>query len=111
MENLLQAMMEHHARQQEQIDKHTEQIDKHTEQIKKQSAEIEKQNAGIRDLIVVSHTVLNSIQEVHEVQRKDREEWNTRLEKLSHAQAVTDKKLHILIDTLDRIIRRRNGKT
>src|SRR5215510_1347620 len=96
MENLLQAMMEHQAKQQEQIDKHseqiaeqTEQIAEHTKQIREQTAEIEKQNAGIRDLVVVSRTVLDSIQELHE------------------AQAAITEKLHALIDTVDRIIRRR----
>jgi hypothetical protein len=103
MESLLQAMMEHQARQQEQVDKHTEQI-------KSQTAEIEKQNAGIRDLIVVSRTVLNSIQEFHEVQRKDHEEWSVQMKELRDTQAATDEKLNILIDTVDRIVRRRNGK-
>jgi flagellar biosynthesis chaperone FliJ len=110
MESLLQAMMGHQARQQEQIDKHTEQIDKHTKQIKEQTAEIEKQNAGIRDLVVVSRAVLSSIQEIREVQRKDHEEWSTQMKELRDTQAATDQKLNILIDTVDRIVRRRNGK-
>ena len=92
MENLLQAMMEHQTRQQEQIDKHTGQIEK-------QTAEIEKVNAGIKDLVVVSRTVLDSIQESH-----------IQIKELREAQALTDEKLHILIDTVDRIVRRRDGK-
>jgi hypothetical protein len=99
MQNLLQAMMEHDAKQQEriekqseQIDKHTEQIEKHAELIQKHSEQIEKQNAGIRDLIVVSRTVLNSVQELRD------------------AQAATDGKLNILIDTVERVIRRREGR-
>ena len=99
MENLLQAMMEHQTRQQEQIDKHTGQIEKHTGQIEKQTAEIEKVNAGIKDLVVVSRTVLDSIQESH-----------IQIKELREAQALTDEKLHILIDTVDRIVRRRDGK-
>ena len=91
MQNLLQAMMEHQAKQQERIEKQTEQIDKHTEQIEKHTEQIEKQNAGIRDLVVVSRTVLNSIQELHDV------------------QAATDGKLNVLIDTVERIIRRRES--
>jgi len=91
MQNLLQAMMEHHAKQQERIEKQTEQIDKHTLQIEKHTEQIEKQNAGIRDLVVVSRTVLSSIQELHDV------------------QAATDGKLNVLIDTVERIIRRRES--
>jgi transketolase len=102
MENLLQTMMGHQSRQQEQIDKHTAQIEK-------QSAEIDKQNAGIRDLIVVSRTILNSIQEFKEVQRRDHDEWSAQMKALRDAQAVTDEKLNILIDTVDRIIRRRDS--
>jgi septal ring factor EnvC (AmiA/AmiB activator) len=99
MENLLQAMMEHQAKQQEQIDKHSEQIqkhaeliEKHTEQIQKHSEQIEKQNAGIRDLIVVSRTVLDSVQELRD------------------AQVATNGKLNILIDTVDRIVRQRESR-
>ena len=61
---------------------------------------IEKQNAGIRDLVVVSRTVLNSIQTTNEA-----------IDKLREAQAETDEKLNILVATVDRIIRKRNGKT
>ena len=99
MENLLQAMTEHHARHHEellqhseQIAKHSEQIAKHSEQIAKHSEQIEKNTAGIRDLIVISRTVVTSIQE------------------LRHAQASTDERLNLLIDTIDRIIARLNGK-
>ena len=104
MENLLQAMMEHHARQQERIDEHTEQIDK-------QTVEIEKQNAGIKDLVIVSRTVLDSIQELEKARLKDREEWNAQMKELRDAQVATDEKLHILIDTVDRIVRRRDGNS
>ena len=78
--------------------------------IEKQSQEIDKQNSGIRDLIIVSRTVLTSIQESREVQHKDHEEWNVQMKGLRDAQAATDGKLNILIDTVDRIIRHRNGK-
>jgi len=53
---------------------------------------IEKHNEAIRGLIVVARTSLDSIQELRE------------------AQASTDEKLNILIATVDRIIRQRNGK-
>ena len=69
---------------------------------------IEKQNAGIRDLIVVSRTVLTSLQEFRDVQRKDHEEWTAQMKELRDVQAETGEKLNILIDTVDRIIRDRN---
>ncbi len=77
--------------------------------IEKQNQEIDKENAGIRDLIVVSRTVLTSIQELREVQAKDHEQWTVQMRELRDAQAATDEKLNILIDTVDRIIRHRNG--
>src|SRR5262245_48614618 len=86
MENLLHGMMELQVRQQEQLEK--------------QSAEINKQNAGIRDLIVVSRTILTNTEKVTE-----------QINQLREAQAETDVKLNILIETVDRIIRRlgKNG--
>ena len=100
-----------------------ERLDRIETIIENQNQEIEKQNAGIRDLIVVSRTVLTSIQgldgsiqelhgsiqELREVQRKDHEEWSAQMKDLRDAQAATDGKLNILIDTVDRIIRHRNG--
>ena len=73
------------------------------------AAQIEKQNAGIRDLIIVSRSVLTSMEEFRETQRKDHEEWTAQMKELRDAQAVTDEKLNILIHTVDRIIRSRNG--
>ena len=64
--------------------------------IEKQNQEIDKQNAGIRDLIVVGRTVLTSIQELHDVQRKDHKTWSAQMKELREAQAATDDKLHIL---------------
>jgi hypothetical protein len=69
--------------------------------------DIEKQNEGIRGLIVVSRTLLDSMQEM----RRDHDQFMLDMQKLRDAQAVTDEKLNILIDTVDRIIRRRNGNT
>ena len=79
-------------------------------------AEIDKHNAAIRDLIVVSRTMLDSIGELRESQRglqtELREEFEERqkrfdegLAQLREAQKITDEKLHILIETVDRIIR------
>jgi phosphoribosyl-dephospho-CoA transferase len=69
-----------------------EQQARHTEQI-------DKQNEGIRSLIVVARTCLDSIKEMRESHDAD-------YKKLLESQATTDEKLHILIDTVDRIIRR-----
>jgi len=69
----------------------------------KQTDQIEKQNEGIRGLIVVARTCLDSIQELRESQRES-------VKELRNAQVATDEKLNILIATVDRIIRHRNGK-
>lgn len=76
----------------------------HAEQFRQYDAQIGRQNEGIKSLIVVARTVLDSIHEVRERHEKDYEE-------LRRAQAATDEKLNILINTVDRIIRHReNGK-
>jgi ABC-type transporter Mla subunit MlaD len=68
--------------------------------------DIEKQNEGIPGLIVVSRTLLDSMQEM----RQDHNQFMADMQKLRETQAATEEKLNILIDTVDRIIRRRNGK-
>jgi len=73
------------------------------------TAQIEKQNAGIRDLTVVGRTCLDSIHEMRQAHEKDYEEWTAKMNDLREAQAATDEKLNILIDTVDRILRHRNG--
>ena len=85
-----------------------ERLTKIEELIERQSLGIDKQNAGIRDLIVVSRTVLTSIQEMGGRHEKDHQHMLDELEKLRAAQAETDEKLNILVDTVDRIIRNRN---
>lgn len=70
-----------------------------TEQQARQIEEIDRQNDGIRSLIVVARTCLDSIKEM-------RERHDADYKKLLESQATTDEKLHILIDTVDRIIRR-----
>src|SRR5262245_46582305 len=80
-----------------------------------QAAQIEKQNAGIRDLIVVGRISLDSIKEMSETHQKHYEEWTAewtaKMKELRDAQAATDEKLNILIDTVDCVIRNlnRNG--
>jgi len=83
----------------ERIDRIERALDRHIEFV---GQEIEKNTAGIRDLIIVSRTVLTSIQEMRQAHEKDYEE-------LRRTQAATDEKLNILIDTVDRLIRHRNG--
>jgi len=65
--------------------------------------QIEKQNEGIQGLIVVSRTVLTSMQELRAVQ-------HDMIEEARELNKLTDEKLNILIDTVDRIIRDRNRK-
>ena len=80
IENLLSTIAEMQARQAETLDRHDGEIDNH--------------NAAIRDLIVVSRTVLESTKQL-----------TARIDALSKNQQTTDEKLHILIDTVDRVIR------
>jgi|RhiMetdeSRZDD1v2_1073273.scaffolds.fasta_scaffold1430866_1 predicted secreted protein len=86
-----------------------ERFDRIETAIEKQNAQIDKNTSAVRDLIVVARTCLDSIQHLREFQQKDHEEWAARMNELREAQAATDEKLNILIDTVDRIIRHRNG--
>jgi len=72
------------------------------ERLTKIETQIEKQNEGIQGLIVVARTVLTSIQELRTIQDK-------MIEEVRELHKHTDEKLNILIDTVDRIIRRDNG--
>ena len=100
-----------------------ERLDRLETAMEKQNQEIDKHNAAIRDLIVVSRTTLTSIQELHTAQQELHATQADQMAKTDHqikgilksieelreAQATTDEKLHILIDTVDRIIRHRPG--
>ena len=89
--------------------------------------QIEKQNAGIRDLIVLNRAFLDSqkevtaqiqgitiqlqgitiqIQELREAQKHT----DAQIQELREAQKHTDETLTTLIDTIDRMIRSRNGR-
>ena len=59
-----------------------------------QQAEIDKQNAGIRDLIVVARTIVDSQKASQEAQRRS----DNRLD-------VLNEKLSSLIDTVDRFLK------
>ena len=61
------------------------------ERLGKIEIQIQKQNEGIQGLIIVSRTVLSSVQELRE------------------AQAATEEKLNILIDIVERIIPRNDA--
>ena len=69
---------------------------------------IEKQNEAIRGLVAVGRTCLSSIQEMRESHREDHVRLTGEIDKLRETQSVTDEKLNILIDTVDRIIRGEN---
>ena len=92
IESILQATAEKHVLLQEQQERQQAQRGAF-------GREIEKQNDGIRSLIVVARTCLDSIREM-------RERHDADYQKLLESQAITDEKLHILIDTVGRVIRR-----
>jgi hypothetical protein len=80
-----------------------------------------RHDAAIRDLIVVSRTTLNAIGALREGLKEAVKEWqeshrelqenHKKLQEsqmeLRESQKATDEKLHILIETVDRIIRNR----
>lgn len=73
------------------------------------AAQIDKQNAGIRDLIAVSRTGLTSFQALRTVQDNMIKAQDRMIGEVRELHKHTDDKLNILIDTVDRIIRGRNG--
>ena len=89
----------------ERFDKRQDRLEKQQE---RQSQEIDKQNDAIRSLIVVARTLLDSAQEFRDLQRKDHEEWTVQMKELRNAQAATDERLNILIDTADRFFPRQD---
>jgi len=101
-------LQEQQARQQEQQAWLQEQQALQQEQAVKRGQEIDKQNDAIRSLIVVARTCLDSFQEIRDLQRRDHEDWVTQMKELRAAQAETGEKLNILVNTVDRIIRREN---
>jgi hypothetical protein len=73
--------------------------------------EIEKNAAAIRDLVVISRTLIDShkrteaeIDKLHDSIVELRES----IAELRNRQQDTDEKLHILVETVDRIIRNLN---
>lgn len=95
----------------------TETQARHDVQIGELIVQTDKNTAGIRDLIVVSRTFLNSqkevtgqIQQLREAQQARDEKYDREMAELRELHKDTDEKLNALIDTVDRIIRRDNGK-
>ena len=66
---------------------------------------------SIRDLIVVSRTILTTTENLVASQKEVTEQIKELRKAQAEAQAATDDKLNILIDIVDRIIRQlgRNG--
>ncbi len=87
IENMLAITAEYLAKHAVWFEKHADWLDRHTEAVARHDAEIEKHNTAIRDLIVVSRTLLDSHQQ-------------TQVEIDRLRQSVQS-----LADTVDRIIR------
>ncbi len=68
--------------------------------------DIDTHNEAIKSLIVVARTLLDSVQGF----REDHDRFMREMDKLKETQTGTEEKLNALIDIVDRIIRRRNGK-
>jgi hypothetical protein len=87
IENLLAMQAENQSRRDAEIDRHNAAIDKH--------------NAAIRDLIAISRTLIDS----HKLTASEISQLRESIAELRDRQEATDEKLHILIETVDRIIR------
>jgi hypothetical protein len=92
-----------------------EDIARHDAQIERNVAQIEKNAAAIRDLIIVSRTLLESQAETKakfdqtaDQQREWDRRFNADMDRLKERGEATDERLNILIETVDRIIRERN---
>ena len=79
-----------------------------TETQARHELQMEKQSAGIRDLIVVSRTLVDTVSRLSEAQSRT----DAQIQELRQAQKHTDEKLNALIDTVDRFIQGqgRNGQ-
>ena len=94
------------------------------EQLQATGRDIDKHNDAIRGLILSARACLDSIKEDCDRQEGYRAEWEARFKKSREEweawfkksredwearDAATQEKLNILIETVDRIIRHRNG--
>jgi hypothetical protein len=74
---------------------------------------IEKHNTAVRDLIIVSRALVTTSENVLASQKEvgaHLDQVARDIAELRDAQAATDDKLNIFIDTVDRIIRRMGGE-
>jgi chromosome segregation ATPase len=94
IENLLATVAEYQAMQAENQARRDAEIDKH-------NAEIDKHNAALRDLVAISRTLIDS----HKLTATEISQLRESIAKLRDRQEATGEKLHILIETVDRIIR------
>ena len=103
-----------------------ERLDKFENLLVQQGELIEKHQFAIRDLILVSRTTLKALEEIrgsmHDLTGSVQEltgtvqeltgtvqELTGSVQELREAQGATDEKLNILIETVERIIRRLNS--
>jgi len=98
----------------ERLNRIEQALDRHIsfvgQSLEQQNQQIAKNTDGIRDLIVVSRTVLTSIEGMRQVHEKDYEEMRKGHEELRKLHVATEEKLNILVNTVDRIIRRNGNK-
>jgi hypothetical protein len=66
---------------------------------------LDRMEDGIRGLIVVSRTVLTSVQELRSIQLDTIASQRELAQEMRESHKHTDEKINILIDTVDRIIR------
>ena len=89
-----------------------ERLDKFENLLVQQGELLEKHQFAIRDLIVVSRTTLTALDEIrgsmHDL-TGNVQQLTGSVQQLVKAQEATDEKLNILIETIERIIRRLNG--
>ena len=104
IENLLATVAQCQAMQMENQARRDAEIDKHNAVIEKHNAEIDKHNMAIRDLIAISRTLIDS----HKLTASEISQLRESIAELRDRQEATDEKLHILIETVDRIIRKLN---
>jgi chromosome segregation ATPase len=90
IENMLSAMMERQA--------------VHSGQLEENARQVEKNSAGIRDLIVVSRTLVDAQQKTNQ----QIEALHRDIQELREEGKAIDARLTVLIDIADRLIRR-NG--
>jgi seryl-tRNA synthetase len=108
IENLLNMLSESHVQFHSEMEELKEAQRELNETQTRQEAQINKNAAAIRDLILVSRSVLDSITRLGVEDEKLREAQRASEEKLREAQRVTEEKLNALIEIVDRIIRDRN---